>query len=365
MQLTVLMRAAMTGRRELVALLLEFGADVAARSGGGGGGAGGGGGGRGSSKGGDTAADIARQQGFEEIVVMLDSHFDMAARRTTGVFAYALDAAPPPGASSSSSSSVSSSSSASSSAPATPEQALKDARSHMDAGRYEAAIAIASTALAVPSTSKDHRISLLLLRADALSRLEQHEAARASYNEALQAQADAQTLAALVGHAKCALMAGDASSLREATVDLELAMRMQRTTQAKVKGKGAAATAATAASKELQSLLSEAQTKLEQLDPSYRRRVPMAEQTHYDVLQIKKDADDRTLRAAYRTLSLAYHEDKYSSWADAAVVARVRAKSARINEAYAVLSDGTRRLFYDLQLDAGVRHSESIDVDLS
>src|SRR5215475_6167407 len=62
----------------------------------------------------------------------------------------------------------------------------------------------------------------------------------------------------------------------------------------------------------------------------------------YAVLQLKPDATAGEIHRAYRALALQFHPDRNPAPEAAAVM-------ARINEAYAVLGDLTRRRKYDRQ----------------
>lgn len=64
--------------------------------------------------------------------------------------------------------------------------------------------------------------------------------------------------------------------------------------------------------------------------------------THYDNLQVTKNANEAVIRAAYRTLSQKYHPDKNP---DDSELAHRRMKL--INQAYEVLSDPIRRAEHD------------------
>jgi molecular chaperone DnaJ len=61
----------------------------------------------------------------------------------------------------------------------------------------------------------------------------------------------------------------------------------------------------------------------------------------YAVLEVSRDADSKTIKASYRRLAMSYHPDRNPG--DKAVEEKFKA----INEAYAVLSDETRRSRYD------------------
>ena len=62
---------------------------------------------------------------------------------------------------------------------------------------------------------------------------------------------------------------------------------------------------------------------------------------YYEVLGVPKDADEATLKKAYRTLAKKYHPDMNPGDKDA------EAKFKEVNEAYAVLSDPEKKARYD------------------
>ena len=70
----------------------------------------------------------------------------------------------------------------------------------------------------------------------------------------------------------------------------------------------------------------------------------MAEESYYELLQVSQNADPEIIQAAYRRLMLRYHPDR-SSETNAAEMAR------RLNLAYEILSDQTKRARYDRELD--------------
>jgi len=66
----------------------------------------------------------------------------------------------------------------------------------------------------------------------------------------------------------------------------------------------------------------------------------------YAILEIATDAEDRTIRKAYRSLSLKWHPDKHSAGEDEQrLLADKNFKD--IGEAYSVLSDPTKKQRYD------------------
>jgi DnaJ-class molecular chaperone len=72
----------------------------------------------------------------------------------------------------------------------------------------------------------------------------------------------------------------------------------------------------------------------------------MVKPNFYEVLGVEKDADEGTIKKAYRVLSLKYHPDKNNS--DDA-----QGKFQEIGEAYETLSDPNKRNEYDAQLKYG------------
>ncbi len=62
---------------------------------------------------------------------------------------------------------------------------------------------------------------------------------------------------------------------------------------------------------------------------------------YYEVLGVGKDADDATIKRAYRTLAKQYHPDMHPGDAEA------EARFKEVGEAYAVLSDAEKRAQYD------------------
>ncbi|MYM97865.1 DnaJ domain-containing protein, partial [Duganella vulcania] len=66
--------------------------------------------------------------------------------------------------------------------------------------------------------------------------------------------------------------------------------------------------------------------------------------SHYESLNVTRDAPPEVIRAAYRSLSQKHHPDKNSGNVEAARM------MARLNAAYSVLSDADQRELYDLQI---------------
>ena len=64
---------------------------------------------------------------------------------------------------------------------------------------------------------------------------------------------------------------------------------------------------------------------------------------YYKVLEVDREASPEVIAKAYRALSMKHHPDRKPPEERAVGAERMR----RINEAYAVLSDGRRRRAYD------------------
>ncbi len=67
----------------------------------------------------------------------------------------------------------------------------------------------------------------------------------------------------------------------------------------------------------------------------------MAKRDYYEVLGVARDADEDTLKKAYRKLAMKYHPDRNQGDKDA------EPKFKELNEAYDVLKDGEKRAAYD------------------
>ena len=66
-----------------------------------------------------------------------------------------------------------------------------------------------------------------------------------------------------------------------------------------------------------------------------------AKRDYYEILGVSRDADDATLKKAYRALAKKYHPDMNPGDAEA------EKKFKEASEAYAVLSDADKRRQYD------------------
>lgn len=88
-------------------------------------------------------------------------------------------------------------------------------------------------------------------------------------------------------------------------------------------------------SREVQEMLQKAHTLLKR----------SKQKDYYKVLQVSRDADDRTIKRAYRQLTKLHHPDK--SMSQGVTKEDAEKKMASINEAYEVLSDPELRTRYD------------------
>ena len=82
----------------------------------------------------------------------------------------------------------------------------------------------------------------------------------------------------------------------------------------------------------------------------------MAKPDYYEVLGVSRDADNSTIKKAYRGLAMKYHPDK-NPGDDHAVE-----KMKEINEAFAVLSDNRKRQLYDTYGHAGLEGYTQEDI---
>ncbi|MFN3945695.1 MAG: molecular chaperone DnaJ [Allosphingosinicella sp.] len=76
----------------------------------------------------------------------------------------------------------------------------------------------------------------------------------------------------------------------------------------------------------------------------------MVETDFYELLQVSREADERTIKSAYRRLAMECHPDRNGGCPDA------EAKFKAINEAYDCLKDPQKRAAYDRFGHAGVRN---------
>ncbi len=77
---------------------------------------------------------------------------------------------------------------------------------------------------------------------------------------------------------------------------------------------------------------------------------------YYEILGVSRDADEETIKKAYRSLAMKYHPDRNPGDPQAAE------KMKEINEAYAVLSDAHKRRLYDTYGHAGLEGYSEEDI---
>jgi len=82
----------------------------------------------------------------------------------------------------------------------------------------------------------------------------------------------------------------------------------------------------------------------------------MAKRDYYEVLGVDKNADEATIKKAYRTLAMKYHPDRNPD--DPQAVDRMK----EINEAFAVLSDREKRRLYDTYGHRGLEGFSQEDI---
>ena len=68
----------------------------------------------------------------------------------------------------------------------------------------------------------------------------------------------------------------------------------------------------------------------------------MAKRDYYEILEVSKDADERTIKKAYRKLARKHHPDASDESPEVA-----EEKFKEISEAYEVLADSEKRGRYD------------------
>ncbi len=301
--------------------------------------------------GGRAAAAVARDRGDDAILALLSRHFSLGSIRQGAAYAYSMELEGP-----------SAKMLPAAAAPLAFRERLASAARHAAAGRQEAAIDILNSVLERSGSggaraSDDERADAHVARGEALLALSQAEAATSDFTQALAIlSADPRLSRALMGRSGCALARGTASSsprlLREAVADAELASRLTSATAAHSTGIGLRGAPLPPQAIALQGLLNSAHAALEAADSSYTRRVEGAEKDAYAVLKVARGAPAEAVKTSYRTLSRACHPDKCGGWMEPRALERAGAKFRRLSEAHSVLTDPTRRAWYDRELNA-------------
>ena len=70
---------------------------------------------------------------------------------------------------------------------------------------------------------------------------------------------------------------------------------------------------------------------------------------YYELLEVSRDADAKTIKKAYRKMAMQYHPDRNSA-------PEAEAKFKELSEAYEVLSDESKRSIYDQYGHEGLKN---------
>jgi diphthamide biosynthesis protein 4 len=80
------------------------------------------------------------------------------------------------------------------------------------------------------------------------------------------------------------------------------------------------------------------------------------EETHYEVLNVKEDANYEEIRASYRSAALSLHPDKLLKTSDTSSSNHTTSERfLKVHKAWEILSDSSSRLFYDKELKSSRR----------
>lgn len=82
----------------------------------------------------------------------------------------------------------------------------------------------------------------------------------------------------------------------------------------------------------------------------------MTKRDYYEILGVARDADEATIKRAYRSLAMKYHPDRNPG--DKQAIEKMK----EINEAYAVLTDPEKRRLYDAYGHAGLEGYSTADI---
>lgn len=87
------------------------------------------------------------------------------------------------------------------------------------------------------------------------------------------------------------------------------------------------------------------------------------EETHYEVLNVKEDADYEEIRASYRSAALSLHPDKLLKTFDTTSSNQTTTdRFLKVQKAWEILSDSSSRLFYDKELQSSRRDVMAAEV---
>ena len=86
--------------------------------------------------------------------------------------------------------------------------------------------------------------------------------------------------------------------------------------------------------------------------------------THYEVMDVQRDAAASDLKTVYYQLARRYHPDRFRK-SDAGLLPRIEAAFARITQAYDTLRDVQLRASYDAKLEARKRADQIVDSALA
>ncbi|XP_027356495.1 DPH4 homolog [Abrus precatorius] len=91
------------------------------------------------------------------------------------------------------------------------------------------------------------------------------------------------------------------------------------------------------------------------------------EETHYEVLNVKEDANYEEIRASYRGAILSLHPDKLLKTSETSSSPTAGERFLKVQKAWEILGNSSSRLFYDNELQSSRRDVSAAEVaeDLS
>ena len=101
-----------------------------------------------------------------------------------------------------------------------------------------------------------------------------------------------------------------------------------------------------------------------ELEAPFKREVlfvhaQLEEVDHYQLLDVDRDAQRRSLRSAYFKMSKRYHPDRFYKKILGGYEAKIEAIFQRVTKAYQTLTNDRKRQEYDNSLDAGQTHDDT------